>query len=44
MGNTFTIHDANKQFDIITTSDMYAFALVGLPSQITYTLNGDWTD
>lgn len=42
MGNTFTIYTGNNHFDIVTTSDLYAFALVGLTSQITFTTNGDW--
>ena len=42
MGNTFTMYTGNNHFDIVTTSDLYAFALVGLSSQITTTANGDW--
>ena len=43
MGNTFTIYSGNNHFDIVTSSALYAFALIGLTSQITYTVNGNWT-
>lgn len=44
MGNSFTIYTGNNQFTITTTSDIYAFAIVGLSSQITYTMNDNWYD
>jgi len=42
MGNTFTHYTGNDKFQINSTSDIYAFALVGLTSQITYSLDSDW--
>jgi hypothetical protein len=42
MGNAFTIYTGNNQFTIITNVDGYAFALVGLTSQITFTTHNSW--
>ena len=42
MGNTFTIYTGNNHFDIVTNSDLYSFAIVGVPAQITFTARGDW--
>lgn len=42
MGNAFTLYTGNNQFTIITNVNGYAFALIGLTSQITFTTNGNW--
>ena len=43
MGNTFTIYNSNKHFDIVANTQIYAFALVGLTTHITCTPHGSWT-
>ena len=42
MGNTFTMFSGNDHFDMITAIEngIYAFAIVGLTSQFTYSANG----
>ena len=36
MGNTFTIYTGNNQFNINAVTEIYAIAIVGLSSEITY--------
>lgn len=43
MGNTFTIYTGNNQFNINAVTEIYAIAIVGLSSEITYTVDEDWT-
>jgi hypothetical protein len=45
MGNTFTIYDNDKHFVVNTVNDIYAFALVGLSSPITFSSgSSQWTN